>query len=724
MKVFASSKLLNEQNLCLFECIRDKKWDFLIVYIAPKTKENSDPNKQKKIDEYVERQDFQKCSIDDGEVQSAISEATSSNEGKEIVEMCYLAVKEVKDSSDSEPEFDVLVLDSQSKKDCQIELINFLQYISQQTSLKSKLKLEDYQIKKIRSIRILTFEDLQRLAKFHHIAACFGNWFNTLLLWTTNLFGTIRDSWLHYQRVLRWLPFALLFLGVTLTFLFLSWIQKYEQAATNARIQAEYANYFSRGEQSLLGSTTQSINPDCKLAFEEKAEGVLEFSKGIRTNPADHDNVKKSLEQAARYFEAANQHFEKARGSDCIGGDAETLIYLNNARALLQNRQHYTIAGALPIGGGSEGDSVSQEFVRGFATELDRINRQDGINGKLLQVLLVKEVKDDINDVTTIQKVAQYLVDNNIPGDDFFKEQENILAVIGHYTSDATRAGGVIYGNAEKSLVVLSPTSSADADRSPDPNSSNKDKLHFNDHVFRLSPRDSQAAERLSKEIQNRFKEKKAVFIAYESTSDYSSSFKNAIDNNLQSWGFPKARVCDLSAVKAEDCISLAKDAKDDTSPVLILAGTESLISVVEENYKQDKQLSIMAGDALYNSNLLMMGQAASEAILEVPWHIDLASPEFLNDSKRLWGTQDTNWRTAMAADALKTIFAAIKNQNEPSRQALYEALKSSKLDGVTGRIQFNKGDRDLEVNKNLVVLVEVQADGSKYKFKLLPQKP
>ncbi|MEL6500502.1 MAG: ABC transporter substrate-binding protein [Cyanobacteria bacterium J06623_1] len=119
--------------------------------------------------------------------------------------------------------------------------------------------------------------------------------------------------------------------------------------------------------------------------------------------------------------------------------DPEGLIYLNNAR--IGTNKSYSIAVPVPIG---TEKTTAKEILRGAAQAQSEINQQGGINGIPLKVLIVN---DDNNAQTAIQ-VAQELAKN-----------QEILGVVGHFSSGVTLATAPIYQ--QNKLVAISPSSTS-----------------------------------------------------------------------------------------------------------------------------------------------------------------------------------------------------------------------------------------------------------------------
>ncbi|MBD2776592.1 ABC transporter substrate-binding protein [Iningainema tapete] len=150
----------------------------------------------------------------------------------------------------------------------------------------------------------------------------------------------------------------------------------------------------------------------------EKQAGVKAFSE-------------KKYSDAITYFKASLQNNPN---------DPEARIYLNNAKAA-NSKETIKIAVSVPFGGNP---TIAEEILRGVAEFQDGINRDDGINGKLLQVVIAK----DNNDRKSAQEVARKFV-----------KDTSVMAVVGHNSSNASIAAAPIYK--EGKLVMISATSFA-----------------------------------------------------------------------------------------------------------------------------------------------------------------------------------------------------------------------------------------------------------------------
>ena len=186
-------------------------------------------------------------------------------------------------------------------------------------------------------------------------------------------------------------------------------------------------NFFSRGEESLLREK-RFDSTLCKQALGEKEEGMKAFEN-------------QRYEDAQSNFQTAISLFKQATSNCAV--DPETLIFLNNAKANIKGNP-VTIAAAIPGKNKERNTKISEQILRGVASVQETLNNQDGIEGRLLQVVIARDENNSDPDVeNTSPKVAEQLARNQIPGDSGFSGQ--ILGVVGHFTSGATLAAAEVY---------------------------------------------------------------------------------------------------------------------------------------------------------------------------------------------------------------------------------------------------------------------------------------
>jgi branched-chain amino acid transport system substrate-binding protein len=193
---------------------------------------------------------------------------------------------------------------------------------------------------------------------------------------------------------------------------------------------------------------------------------------------------------ASKNYTQAQTEFKKALAM--TPNAPETQIYANNAQ--IGEGKALTIGIAVPMKADATG---ALEMLRGVAQAQSEINSSGGINGAMLKVTIA----DDADEAKTATEVAEA-----------FGKDENILAVIGHFSSGSTLAAAEIYKN--KQLVNVSPVSSS------------VKLTNFSKYNFRTIPSDHVAGRALGEYALKTLKKKKAQ-IFYNSQSAYSVSLKS-----------------------------------------------------------------------------------------------------------------------------------------------------------------------------------------------------
>ena len=368
--------------------------------------------------------------------------------------------------------------------------------------------------------------------------------------------------------------------------------------------------------------------------------------------------------------------------------DPEARIYLNNTIAA-QTKDLYIIGVGVPIGGNLD---VAQEILRGVAQAQEEVNKNGGIDGKLLMV----KIANDDNDSNTALKVA----------DRFIKDRK-VRAVIGHNSSNVSLAVAPVYQ--ENGLVMITPTSSAE------------NLTETGDYIFRSTPNTRSLSQPLAEYAVNTLGKTK-IAICFDSESKSIQSFKDEFTWSTFSYGGEILPVdCDFSKpVLPSEIISEAISSGADG---LLLAPSLSKIDDAMAVAQANKgKLTLFGTHTLNTYSTLKEGQDAIEGmVLAVAWN-SLMQPNsnFVADAKDLWGGS-VGWRTAMAYDAAKTVFQGMTLKD--SRQGLQQALQNHTFvaSGATSEVKFlPSGDRNLQGT-----LIEVQSgniSGTGYDFVPLEQ--
>ncbi|MGB5594912.1 MAG: ABC transporter substrate-binding protein, partial [Crocosphaera sp.] len=368
--------------------------------------------------------------------------------------------------------------------------------------------------------------------------------------------------------------------------------------------------------------------------------------------------------------------------------DPESLIYLNNAKAATNNP--LKIAVVVPIGANL---NIAKEIIRGVAQVQEKVNQGGGINGRFLQVAII----NDNNNPKTAAEVAKKLVQDN-----------SILAVVGHNSSDATLGAAPIYQSSQ--LVMISPTSDA------------KKISTLGDYIFRTVPSIRFQGDQLSRYLINRAK-KSTVAICFDSSAEYSLSLKEEFTSAIFADGGKVMEInCDLaqSNINALDKVSQAIDQGADS--LLLIPTVNNIDAAIAIAQANQNRLLLLGSSALYTFETLKEGQkTVAGMVLAVPWHPQAVGGNgFIAQARQLWGG-DVNWRTAAAYDAATAIVTALK-QGNTDRQSLQKALSNSSfsVQGAAEEVKFlPSGDR----NGGSILITIVPGQKSRTGFDFVPLK-
>lgn len=376
------------------------------------------------------------------------------------------------------------------------------------------------------------------------------------------------------------------------------------------------------GEQKVLFRCTP-------LPRESRGERTLFPSMGN----TDRDRGIEAFRRG-KYTEAA-PFFKKAVVA--ARNDPEVLIYYNNALAL-QKGNPFTLAVVVPVDNDAP---TAQEMLRGVAQAQNHFNSSGGLNNRLLEIVIA----NDGNKPEKSQQVAQELIEDN-----------SILAVIGHNSSDATRAALAEYEKA--GVALISPTSTGIS--------------LTGDNFFRTVPSDAASGEKLADYAKNSLDVSKVV-IFYNPGSVYSTSLREAFIKNFEKLRGEIVRDIDLSnpnfnaelevprsVFRYQAQAALLFPDKKYTSVALEIAQANAELLVSPSN-QQKRGLKLLGGDALYSQTTLNAGGTAVESmILAIPWFAGTPqSQPFSQAAARQWGGQ-VSWRTATSFDATQALIAAL----------------------------------------------------------------
>lgn len=404
-------------------------------------------------------------------------------------------------------------------------------------------------------------------------------------------------------------------------------------------------------------------------------------------------------------YQKAEQSFQQAFAEQ---PDPETLVYLNNTRVKLRftNDRIRTIAIAIPLKRSLE---RGLDMLRGVAQA-----QEEAINkGQALRVLIAEDNNRDSqepghNAIAVAKKLVTY---------------QDLLAVIGHHSSDATIQTLETYQKA--GMVLISPTSTSDNLKNP--------------FFFRTIPRDRVAGEKIADYIfKTRNQTRAAIF--YSHTSEYAKSLAAAIRTRTKT--IPNRAIIDdsyfnLAVPKSQfkahvkNSLNLAKS-KGATAIILIPDAAVSPLDAIP-NAKQIIELNqhraiIVGSDSLYLTDLLKL-KSPIPTVFAVPWHYlnpqlnpNITNTQFINQARKSWQispTEEIYWTIATSYDALFVLSEALQQIQTSTnhRRDIQKILQSPQFAvmGVNGKIQFDENGNLKHTNIRLVTVKKCQNPSNRF---------
>lgn len=382
---------------------------------------------------------------------------------------------------------------------------------------------------------------------------------------------------------------------------------------------------------------------------------------------ADNNILKKEASEAfakGNYEVAATKYAAALRLNS---NDPEALIYLNNAIALARENT-YKIGVSVPVGGNLD---VSKEILRGVAQAQNEINQAGGIKGNQVVV----EIANDDNN----SEIAEQIAEN-------FVQDDDILAVIGHNDSNVSIAAAPIYQ--EKGLVMITPTSSADIVPT------------IGSYIFRTTPNTRALASSLADYAIER-ENVSNIAVCIDSESEVSNSFKEEfIWSIYKSGGKIVPTKCNFSGADFLPSRVLSHAISDGAEALLLAPSVKKVGKAVEVAKANDDRLTLLGTHSMVTYNTVKQGQTAVNGMVSVvAWHpTSEAKLAFEKEAIELWGGA-VGWRTAMAYDAAKTIFASL-TLGATNRDQLQQVLANREFsaEGASETIDFlPSGDRNMQ---------------------------
>lgn len=500
----------------------------------------------------------------------------------------------------------------------------------------------------------------------------------------------------------------------------------------------------------LLNSTNgYKLNPTFQLNS-DNFQGS--FGKQTFLHPPNQEVARSQiagtrLYQQGLYYQALLCFVEawKKEKQTSIAGNPETLIYLNNCliecqkdRLKEKNIKLYKLAVVVPFYHNQ--GRVAAEILRGVAQIQLQVNLQSlDINYLKNSHLLDAVIPGSFSPFKNLrtQTVWQILIVNDpnnlydpynqtAEGLGNLASQLDLVAVLGHYSSEMTKKALSFY--AKKGLFLVNSSSTS--------NELSSLPIAENLSFFRLTTTDDTNAKQLVNYLSENclMKSSMKVAIIYNQNSSYSTSYKIAIEQYFAEYEqkFKLLKECSYLSedyYKVRDYLEELKQQKVDIIILIPDGGVEpnslnntALISRLNLNN------CLIAGSAtFYQENVLqwiheqsqdgLLNLNQSQIIACIPWHYNsenngcnssnFLAQYFCQMGSELWGEDNLTWRSATAFDSVFIILRVLElyhlqnNQLLMNCQTLLEQMdryfkRQRNVEiGVTGKIQFAKnGDR------------------------------
>ena len=418
-------------------------------------------------------------------------------------------------------------------------------------------------------------------------------------------------------------------------------------------------------------------------------------------------------------------------------GNPEVLIYINNClieykQSLLQKRgiEIYTIAVVVPFYHNQ--GHVAAETLRGVAQIQLQVNLQSFDKISLEKEISLAEIRPKIFFTLTDSQIALRILIVNDPNNLYdpynqtaenlanLASQLNIIAIIGHYSSEMTKKALQFYSK-HGLLLINSSSTSNELSRL-----SGGESLSF----FRLTTQDSINATQLAHYLTKIFSNKSLnkVAIIHNKNSSYSASYRSSIKEYLNQYKkqFVFLRECSYISENYYQVKAYLEEIKQDGVDIIIIIPDGGIEPNSLDNAGLISRLNLnnclIAGSAtFYQENVLHWIHEQSQYNLNhedeyqivacIPWHwhskengcnsSNLIQKNFCQIGTELWGEENLTWRSATAFDSVLIILKVLEEYHSKDNQLLlihmnqYFKEQRKQVKGVTGIIQFDEnGDR------------------------------
>ncbi len=305
------------------------------------------------------------------------------------------------------------------------------------------------------------------------------------------------------------------------------------------------------------------------------------------------------------------------------------------------------------------------DFKRSVTLVMDKINKDGGINGKKLE-LVVADSRGDAKESVLIAEM--------------FVADPDIIAQIGDFSSSSTMAAAPVYEQAK--MVQISPTAS------------HQDWTKKGEFMFRVVATQGYEGPYNARWAVNDLKKKKIATIYIN--NDW------GVDANKYFVGEARKLGAEIAAEEAftpgeKDFNAIISKLKR-LEPDLVYMPTfyADFTAIMNQAERARFKPTVLANSSLFSVKTLEMGGKAVEGTM-IPVNYFSSDPRpaaqnFTKDYKALYGA-DPNQFAALAYDAAGLLTAALKAVGTDSRAKVREGLLGLRgYEGATGPISYAEG--------------------------------
>lgn len=370
--------------------------------------------------------------------------------------------------------------------------------------------------------------------------------------------------------------------------------------------------------------------------------------------------------------------------------DREQKIYDNNKD--LNETNSYLLAVAIPANTGSE---AATAMLAGVADAQAEFNRFIPIlppkSKKQLKIVVVDDqnnkvvIVDQNNERNSAKEVACQIAVS--------PDWKDVLGVIGHHSSGASKAALEIYAKA--GLTMITPTST-----------STKLNQNLGKVFFRTTVTNKAFGNKLAAKI-NSLKDKGKVIVFYEKDNEYAEDLKR---NFIESFGDSRIEEpIDIKNWTSADIDKLNIPNEVKTAVIFSSSGDGQKHEIAIKLIKKLKNIrpndiNLFGGDSLYQGRTLAEGNTDIEGLkLVIPWFPVKLDGQIISDyAKKSQATWEglINWMTASSYDATKAFLEAIAqaetNAKMVNRKTVLDYMQKVDLGGkyTSGdEIKFENGE-------------------------------